>query len=271
MTTPQGQPAGPAFVVACISNDDAILRANLQSAPMIASGAVPLMVERNPETAARGINRLIDATDAPVIVFAHNDVWFPNGWDALLRRRIAEVAAIDPDWALIGSYGLGADRWHYGPVWSSSIGSIVGRVAAAPVAAHSFDEHLIVLRRASGLRCDEHLGHFHFYGTDLPATARARGLSSWVVPLPLVHNDRFKAELGADFTEGYRFMQRKWKAALPLDAPVIRISWHGLDLGRNARMLARGLEHRRAMAMPTDVDPATYAARCGWHDLTPRD
>jgi hypothetical protein len=261
--------AAPDFVVGCISNNDAVLRHNLERSPMLASGAVRLVVQRNPETAARGINRLIEVIDAPVIVLAHDDVYLPRGWDALLARRIAEVAARDPDWALIGSYGLGEDRWHYGPVWSSSIGAVLGRVAPGPVAAHSFDEHLIVLRRASGLRCDEALPHFHFYGTDLPAMARTRGLGAWIVPLPLVHNDRFKPGLGTDFAAGYRVMQRKWRAALPLNTPVVRVSWHGLDLWRERRSLARGFAHRRAMAMPTEADPAGYADRCGWRDLAP--
>jgi hypothetical protein len=264
-----GWARGTDFVVGCLTNDETVFGRTIARSPMFASGSVPLLVAANPDTTARGINRLIDRTNAPVIVLAHNDVYFPKGWDALLRRRIAEVAAIDPDWAMIGAYGLAEDRRRYGPVWSSSIDSVLGRVSPTPARAHSFGEHLLVIRRASGLRCDEALPHFHFYGTDLPAMARARGLGARIASLPLVHNDRFKPVLGADFTAAYRYVQRKWRHALPLDTPVIRVSWHGLELWRSARAMKRGFAWRQAMASPVETDPAAYAAACGWNDLTP--
>ena len=112
-------------------------------------------------------NRALDATTAEMVVFAHHDVYLPRGWDALLQRRLAEVAAIDPNWALFGPFGVALDAAHIGPVWSSSIGLIVGRVPMAPTQVQSYDEMVIVLRRSSGLRFDETLPGWHMYGTDI--------------------------------------------------------------------------------------------------------
>lgn len=261
---------GP-ITVAVICNDDAVLERNLLASPPVAAGALPVAVDRNPASASLGYNRLISSATSDVVVLAHNDVHLPRGWDRLLRRRIAEVAAADPDWALIGAYGVGADGWRYGPVWSTSIGEILGRVALAPVEAVTFDEHLIVLRRSSGVRFDDGLPSFHLYGTDLPLAAREAGLRAWLTPLPLVHNDRFKGELGGGFAASYRYMQRKWRHRLPVVTPVTRLSWHGLDLRRAERVNARTAGFRRRMAMPADTDPAVWADRCGWGDVTPRD
>ena len=83
------------FVVVCASHSDEILNANLARSPLLAS--VPLHIERGATSAAQAYNRALDATTAPVVVFAHHDVYLPQGWDALLAARLAEVAALDVD------------------------------------------------------------------------------------------------------------------------------------------------------------------------------
>lgn len=254
------------FALACASHSDAILAANLARSPC--AQTLPLRVETGAPSAATAYNRALAATTAPVVIFAHHDVYLPPGWEALLAARLTEVAAQDPDWALFGAFGVGLDAAHVGPVWSSSLGQIVGRVPPAPVQVQSYDELLIVLRRGSGLSWDEALPGWHFYGTDIVAQARARGLRAWAGALPTVHNDRYHEALGDDFAECYRFLQRKWRDALPLRSPITKISRSGLHLLRD-RWRARGSRDFRAgMAVGTDTPVETLAARCGWADLT---
>lgn len=243
-----------------------LLAANLGRSPCLAT--LPLHVEANAPSAAVAYNRALDATTAEVVVFLHHDVFLPQGWDRLFRARLAQLAAADPDWALFGPFGVALDAAHVGPVWSSSLGQIVGRVPLAPVEVQSFDELMIVLRRSSGLRFDEGLPGWHFYGTDIVASARARGLRAWAGGLPVIHNDRYHQALGPDFTLSYRHMQRKWAAALPLRSPITKISRSGLHLLRD-RWRARNSEGYRAdMAVGTDTPVEVLAARCGWSDLT---
>jgi hypothetical protein len=237
---------------------------------MIAEGRVPLHVEWHAPSAATAYNRGLTATDAEIVVFAHQDVFLPHGWETLLLTRIAELERKDPNWALLGSYGIGCNGALYGPVWSSSIGCIVGRVPTEPVEVQSFDEHLIVMRRASGLRFDEDLPGFHLYGTDIVQIARKAGLGSYAMALPVIHNDGFKEQLGSDYVAGYRYMQKKWRAELPLETSVVKISWHGLHLLRVRRgnMRTRAVRQERALSIGTD--PRIYASLCGWSDLTYR-
>lgn len=257
-----------AFAVA--SNDEAILRANLMASPVLAAQGAACHVERNAPSAAIAYNRALDAAHAPYLVFVHQDVYLPRGWDALLRARIDEVTALDPDWALLGAYGCGLDAAGIGPVWSSSLGHVVGRVADAPVAVQSFDELLIVMRRDAGLRFDEGLPGFHLFGTDIVQTARAAGAGAYAAALPLVHNDGYHDQLGDDFIAAYRYLQRKWRARLPLVTPVTKISWHGLHLTRARWQNARTRGIRKSMVVPAGMAPEFWAARCGWHDLTPK-
>lgn len=254
------------FAIACASHSDAILQANLARSPCLAD--IPLHVERNAPSAAAAYNRALDATDAEVVIFAHHDVYLPPGWDRLLAARLAEVEALDPDWALYGTFGVALDAAHIGPVWSSSLGQIVGRVPLAPVEVQSFDELLIILRRSSGLRFDEDLAGWHFYGTDIVTQARARGLRAWAGALPCIHNDRFHDALGPDFAAAYKAMRRKWRGRLPLRSPITKISRSGLHLIRDTWHARGSKGFRETMALDTGTPVETLAARCGWSDLS---
>lgn len=253
------------FALACASHSEAILQANLARSPCLAR--IPLHVERGARSAAAAYNAALDATDAEVVIFAHHDVYLPQGWDRLLETRLAEVQALDPDWALYGAFGVGLDAAHVGPVWSSSLGQIVGRVPMAPVQVQSYDELLIILRRASGLRFDQSLAGWHFYGTDIVTEARARGLRAWAGALPCIHNDRYHPALGQDFRDAYRALQRKWRPMLPLRSPITKISRSGLHLIRDTWAARGSRDFRQDMAVGTDTPVETLAARCGWSDL----
>lgn len=254
------------FDIAAACNSEAILAANLRRSPL--PEIARLQCEWNAPSAAIAYNRALDATKGDVVVFAHQDVYFPKGWDALLRHRIAEVTTRDPNWALIGAFGVGLDGAHWGPVWSSSLGQIVGRVPEAPMPVQSYDEMVIILRRASGLRFDEALPGWHMYGTDIVAQARARGLNAWATSLPCIHNDRFHGALGPDYTECYRAMQRKWAGQLPLRTPITKISRSGLHLRRDLWRARRSADFRADMAVGIDTPVEDLARRCGWLDLS---
>jgi hypothetical protein len=162
---------------------------------------------------------------------------------------------------------VGLDHSHIGPVWSSSLGQIVGRVPIAPVQVQSFDELLIVMRRDAGLRWDEGLPGWHMYGTDIVQIARAAGRTAYAGALPCIHNDGFHESLGPDYRECYRHMQRKWRDALPLRTPITKISRSGLHLLRDLRAARRSVAFREGMAISTHVAPEVLAERCGWGSL----
>jgi hypothetical protein len=253
------------FAIICASHDDAILQANLARSPCLAT--VPLHVENGAPSASIAYNRGLGATTAPILIFAHHDVYLPPGWDSLLQRRIEELEAIDPKWALFGTFGVGFDAAHIGPVWSSSLGQIVGRVPLQPQHVQSFDELLIVMRRDAGIRWDEALPGWHMYGTDIVTTARAKGLAAYAGALPCIHNDRYHAALGDDYRDCYRYMQRKWASHLPLRTPITKISRSGLHLWRDLRAAKKSASFRAGMAVGTDTPVETLAERCGWSSL----
>lgn len=259
----QGPDGAQDLCLVVASHEEACLQRNLMASPMVRAG-MPVHVERGAPSAAAAYNRGLDATTAPIVIFAHQDVYFPPGWDRLLRRTLAQLDAADPSWALVGSYGISTAGDHVGDIWGTGLSRRLGAPFPAPVPAQSFDEHVIVMRRAAGLRFDPALPGFHLYGTDIVQTARAAGRGAYVAWLPLVHNHKFYPNLGADFAESYHFTRRKWRGRLPLRTPVLWIRWHGLSLRRYQFMawLVRG--RRRAMAGDTTTDPRHFSALCGW-------
>lgn len=247
------------------SNDEACLQRNLLVSDIVARQGVTLHVERGTPSASVAYNRGLDATDAPIVIFAHQDVYFPPGWENLLAAAIATMQATDPDWALLAPFGIAEDTaTHRGDVWTTSLSRRVGEAAPIPIMAQSFDELVIVMRRASGLRFDEALPLFHLYGTDIVQTARAAGKGAYIADMPVVHNDGFHDRLRADFAAGYHYVRRKWRARLPLRTPVIWIRWHGLSLPLYRLRAARSIARRLAVAGDTQADPKLYAAKCGW-------
>lgn len=257
----------PGVVIGCLSNDAQVLSENLMRSPMVRAGGISVDVETGARSAASGYNRILDRTAGPFVILAHQDVYLPEGWDRLLAARIAEVAAVDPDWGVIAAYGIGYEGAGWGPVWSTSIGQIVGRVALDPVPIQSADELLIVLRRHEALRFDEDLPHFHFHGLDIVQTALSRGHGAYAAALPLIHNDAFKPRMDENFDRGYNYMRRKWRAVLPLQSPTVKIAWHGLHLRAVKRRMKESFETRQAITENARRDPVFYAERCGWSRL----
>jgi hypothetical protein len=253
--------------IATASHIPAILNANLALSPCVALGAMKLHVVENAPSAAIAYNEALEATDSDIVVFAHHDVYLPAGWDRLLVARLASVWNSHPNWAVMGAFGIGLDGAHFGPVWSSSLGQIVGRVPLSPLAVQSFDEMLIVLRRDSNLRFDEALPGWHMYGTDIAQAARAAKRDALAVGLPCIHNDAYHKALGDDFAASYRFMQRKWGGVLPLRTPITKISRSGLHLLRDNWRNGRTAAFRAQMSIGTAEDPRHIAALCGWANL----
>lgn len=259
----------PSIAFVCASNNPRILQENLLRSPLIASGNYPLEVVQDASSAAKAYNTGLDQTSAEIVVFLHHDVYLPLGWDTLLRQRIAEVEATDPDWGLLGAFGIGLDAREFGPVWSSSINFIAGLMPMAPVPVQSFDELLFVMRRSAGLRFDEKLGGWHMYGTDIVCQARDKALGAYSVALPLIHNDGYKETLDSNFEAAFRYMARKWRHMLPIKTPVTKITGSARDLYKWRVRMWLSRKQRRALAAPDARDPRDYARACGWMDLRP--
>lgn len=235
MITANQQPGayGPEdFVVVAAVDDHEILDACLARSPDIRSGALPLLTIEGAPSMTVAYNRALAQSDRRIFLFAHQDVYLPEGWLRLAVERLNALTAMHPDWLVAGPYGVRPDRRHVGRVWDVTLGRELGGPGFSPTAVESFDELLLILRRDEPFRFDEALPHFHLYGTDLAQTALAAGRTAWAVELPVVHNNRPIASLRGGYERAYRYTRRKWRDRLPIETTMCALSWNPFALWR---------------------------------------
>lgn len=255
---------GSDICVAVASNNQDILARNIQVSELVQTGKAEFHVERNAVSAAIAYNQMLDQSDAEYMVFAHQDVYFPPGWDRRLLDTISRLDHLDQNWAVIAATGISTKGEHVGPVWSSGQGGVVGAEITSPTPAQSVDELVIVLRRGSGLRFSDDCPGFHLFGTDIVQTAIGQGKGAYICNLPVVHNDVFHHRLGADFGRGYGYIRRKWRSVLPIRTTVLWVTRSGFDWAYYRLRAALSVAARRAMAVDPGVDPRIYSNQCGW-------
>jgi hypothetical protein len=209
-------------VIAAV-NDDAMLGHNLLRSPLLARSGVTLHVQKGYSSAALAYRAAMRKCRSDILVFAHQDAYLPGNWATRLEHHIAQLETTDPDWAVLGIYGVQSSGAQIGCVWSSGLDRLFGAPFNAPAPVESIDEVLIVLRRSSGIEFDAALPGYHLYATDLVQSALSRGKGAYVIFAPVVHNSRPSLYLGADYFEAYDYVARKWQRRLPIHNHVARI------------------------------------------------
>ncbi|MEL7466316.1 MAG: glycosyltransferase [Pseudomonadota bacterium] len=250
-----------------LCNDRATLAANLAASDDVRSRPDALVVEDNAPSAAIGINALLARTPERYAIVAHQDVYLPKGWIARLLSAISEIERDDPNWGVLGVYGVRTDGEHAGRVWSSGIGRVIGAPLAAPTPVGSLDELLLVVNQTAELRFDEDLPGFHLYGTDIVQSALRMGRRSYVIDAPVVHNSQPVRSLSGAYMAAYRHMCRKWRGELPIETAVATLRRPVfLQSLRNIRR-SRAVRARLRDAPSADAarpDPALIARRLGF-------
>lgn len=219
----------PSLAVVAPVNDDECLVGNLASSPMFSENGVPLIVKRGYKSAASAYNDGLDCADADIVIFAHQDVYLPLGWDKKLLYAIQELELRGENWAVLGVIGSDKDGKLVGGAWSNGLQwKIESEKFDSPAPVRSFDEIVLVLRKNGGLRFDENLPGFHLYGTDIAMSAAKADFGAYVFDAPVIHNSIWRKKLGLSYCAAYRYMQRKWWDELPvytLVLPITRIGW----------------------------------------------
>lgn len=263
-SAPKTAGGGACTVVVAVNNHE-VLAGNLLRSPELQPGTpLRLMLRENFPSAAAAYNTALDTATTDLIVFAHQDVYFPAGWFSTLRASVAQLDHHQVPWGVLGSFGASRHVWGgLGTVYTTGLG-FHGNPIAEAHPAETLDEIVLVVRRSSGLRFDPELPGFHLYGTDLCMQARARGLGVYAVPGMCVHNTNQLLTLPDAYHDAYRFVKRKWVRHLPIYTPCITISrfdgpirWRRLRqrvdrlLGRSRQPLHRIPDPRIVLASQT--------------------
>ena len=257
-------------VVAAV-NDDKVLRDNLAMSPMINEDRVPLIAERGYQSAARAYNAGLDKVTADIVIFAHQDVYLPRGWDKKLLMTIRTLELNAKNWGVLGVIGADENSNLVGRMWSTGLGQEIKVEISSPTAIKAIDEIVIVLRRETGLRFDENLPGFHMYGVDIVQIALQRNFGAYVFDGPVIHNSDPNTIhlllLGRSYIRAYRYVQRKWKKKLPIGTTIVPITKSNWPLLRKLASQRRRYYFKRATIRKRyteRIDPKRVAKDIGY-------
>jgi hypothetical protein len=169
-----------------------------------------------------------------------------------------------------------------GHVWSTGLNKLLGQQFTQPIAVHSIDELLIVVRRSSNIRFDERLPGFHLYGTDIVQTALSANKGAYTVCAPVIHNSRPILYLPPDYLAAYEYLRRKWSARLPIQnciSPIVdtrlqrlrSVARHRIGKWRYGHIARNQLDRKLdcvAIARQLGLDPMEPSVVTGANDPT---
>ena len=251
------------IIAAC--NNDQVLKANLLASDDVAAGRITVLPQRGFKCAGMAYNTGLKQTVAPIVAFVHQDVYLPIGWLGRVMSQIAELEKKDPNWAVIGVWGICPDGRYSGRVWCTGGGrEHVGQITETTEAA-SIDEIVIIVNNRHQLSFDESLPGYHLYATDIIRTARSKGLRSYIITAPVVHNSRKNPRpLDKHYFAAYRYMQRKWSAELPLLTAVVPVTRTGWPLYRQWAKNEYNIIRGRRRFGGQDEDAIAIARQLGY-------
>lgn len=221
-------PKEPSFAVVAAVNDDECLANNLAASPILSEGSVPLIIKHRYKSATLAYNEGLDSANADIVIFAHQDIYLPQGWEKKLLSAIHSLELRGETWGVLGVIGADKAGNLVGGAWSNGLQLKIESKFTSPTPVRSLDEIVLILRKNSGLCFDGNLPGFHLFGTDIVLTAIKSGLGAYVFDGPVVHNSLRVKKLGLSYCAAYRYMQHKWIEELPvftLILPITRSSW----------------------------------------------
>jgi len=236
-------PAELLFVTAASSPET--LRERLLASPCLRPGGRPLLARWNARSAADALNPVLDAGRAARwVVWVHQDVVLPEGWDARFLAAARDAEQRSEGLGVLGVYGVtgsGDAALHAGQVLDR--GQWLRGPGALPCRVDSLDELLFAVPGDSPLRLDPALG-FDLYATDLVLQAQQHGLHAQVIEAPCEHwsstprDGPMPAALIDRVVRSGEVFERKWAARLPVRTPCFDIRRPG-DIRRFAASFSR--------------------------------
>jgi hypothetical protein len=229
--------------VTCVSNLD-VLSKRLLASPCLRDGCYPLTACFNAQSAAEAFNAAAMGLPQPNawLVWVHQDVYLPAGWDAQFKARLMEAKAAFPPLAVAGVYGVagsGTDLRRAGHVLDR--GQLLQEPAVLPCRVDSLDELLFAVQCRSGLRLDPTLP-WDFYATDLVLQAQSDGYQSTVVDAYCEHwsdtptNGAVPRRLVERIAASGSVFEAKWAHRLP-----VQTTWMSIERAGDVRRLIDGV------------------------------
>jgi hypothetical protein len=205
-------------------NNDRVLNSCLLSSPDLKSG-IEVLAMRGYSSAASAYNAGIARAKGEYLVFVHQDVYLAEGWACKLKQTLDFLAWQDPNWGVLGMWGMSPAGVGVGYLYCVAGIRLLGESFHGCREVKSLDEVLLIIRKSSGLHFDEIMGGFHMYGADICLEAERCGMKSYAFSAFGIHNSNGYGMLPWQFWKSYFLMRRKWINRLPITTPCAEITF----------------------------------------------
>jgi hypothetical protein len=186
------------------------------------------LIQEGFPSASTAYNDAIEKSCNDLMVFVHQDLVLPRPWLRDIDRAVGYLEASDPNWGVLGCWGATLDSGYRGFIYSAGLG-ILGAPFKQPAAVTSLDEIVLILRKKSGLRFDDALPYFHFYGTDICLRAAQKGRKNYAISAFCMHNTQQGLVLPKEFYVCGDYIRRVWRDRLPIQTTCVRITKYRWD------------------------------------------
>lgn len=184
-------------IVSCVNSFDSY-EVNVKESTKRYADEIDYVAVVTPPSAAAGLNAGLKRAKHDIVVCCHQDVYFlTDNWIDQMFCQLEKVSI----WGVVGCAGTVRG--------APSIGCHSGlTMGATPVKVQTVDGSLIILDKRNGLVFDECLCYFHMYDVDISLQANERGLGTYVIYAPLIHNTQWSAGVGLN--ESVQYLKWKW-------------------------------------------------------------
>jgi hypothetical protein len=196
----------------------------MQSGALSQLGDVEILLKEGYSSAAKAYNEGIFEAKSDLLIFVHQDIFLPETWPKDFSRALDILDRKDPNWGVIGCYGVTREKKGWGHIYSTGLQKIVGASFVEPRQVQTLDEIVIIMRKSAGLKFDSNLPNFHLYGADICLTAERAGMVNYAIDAFCIHNSNQLISFPSDFYECYRYIKKKYREKLPIQTSCIRIT-----------------------------------------------
>lgn len=208
------------FVV--MVNNDEIFQSTFLTSPIFTKNKHQIIVKKNAVSAALAYNQGLQDCLNDIIVFAHQDIFFPEEWDNNLFDIIAKLERANTKWGVLGCIGVTINNKITGYA-HCNVNKLIG-IPQEPVETNSLDEIVLIINKNSNLMFDYNLPGFHLYGTDICLESLKMGYKNYVISNLCIHNNfDTRGKIPESFWHNVRFIKQKWNKHLPIQTTCFKI------------------------------------------------
>ena len=215
-------------------NKEDVLSRNILASKIYRDGRHQFIFQRGYTNVPKAYNDAISGAESDILVYCHQDVYFPDEWEGQFLESLRRIDAFDANWGVLGVAGVKMKRRLLGMSQGVEfIGNFSTNVAGGaqvidhfrpivyPQIVHTLDEFILVVKKVNAA-FDEQIPNNHFYGADLCLQCAARGFASYAISA-YMHHDSASKWVYSDFYESASYMYGKYRHTLPIATTCVVI------------------------------------------------